>query len=134
MTSTECSFERCPANNLIQDLIRSRDKHEDKITKISEHLEVHMARSDEKHNQVIEKLTDIAEGFKNHTAEEMEHQKTIAKELAGVKEGLSENKFKQVKSEVRQNIIWGVFTFMATGFGALLFTYVDDIASILTGK
>jgi len=104
-----CEYDKCPAKSMIDNLVKDKDKMENKVDKIEGKLTYHMTKSDEKHTQILEAIHGIHKAFADHTTEEMDLQKGHKKEMETMNGKIDSNSYKT-------NIMW----LIASSLGTLL--------------
>lgn len=111
----ECNFEACPAKVHLDQVNKRLDSGTTEFdemrkenrelsrrvteiathqTKISADLLVHMNRSEDKHNQLVELISSLSRNLQEHTSDEMEIQKAVADKLELLEEKLNSDSIK----------------------------------------
>jgi septal ring factor EnvC (AmiA/AmiB activator) len=78
----KCDFDNCPAKHLIGDLKNDREVDRKQISKLETKLDIHMAKSDAKHEELKQSNLEIKAMLKEHTDEEVALQNETKDELS----------------------------------------------------
>lgn len=136
----DCNFELCPAKTHLAQVdkrldsgnhefeqmrkdLRELSKRNAEIannqTKISADLVMHMARSEDKHQQVLSSITLLSTNLDKHTEDEMNVQRQWLDELSSVKGTLKEH------TKTLKYIVY-----VATAIGLFLWDYIKAFADM----
>lgn len=117
----DCNYEKCPAkihletvnkrldvgNNEFEQMRKDSRELNRRITEIATHqtkissdLLIHMNRSEDKHNQLVNLISSLGRNLENHTNDEMKLQTNLIEKLEKIEK-------KQDTDHAKVNLLWG---------------------------
>ena len=117
----DCNYEKCPAKIHLETVNKRLDVGNSEFeqmrkdsrelnrriteiathqTKISSDLLIHMNRSEDKHNQLVNLISSLGRNLENHTNDEMKLQTNLIEKLEKIEK-------KQDSDHDKVNLLWG---------------------------
>lgn len=117
----DCNYEKCPAKIHLETVNKRLDVGNSEFeqmrkdsrelnrriteiathqTKISSDLLIHMNRSEDKHNQLVNLISSLGRNLENHTNDEMKLQTNLIEKLEKIEK-------KQDADHTKVNLLWG---------------------------